>query len=165
MKPIKVLFVCLGNICRSPAADGVLKALVERHGLSDKVEVDSAGTSAYHVGEPSDGRMRETALTRGYELNSISRQFVFEDFEYYNYIITMDDSNYENVLCMDKTGDFRHKVFKFVGFCLVHDVPKVPDPYYGGAQGFDFVMDIIEDGCQGLLQQIIKELEDPSVSP
>ena len=148
----KVLFVCLGNICRSPAADGYLNHLIIKHELKNKVMCDSAGTSAYHTGEPADARMRESSLERGYPLNSISRAFnPVTDFKEFDYIIAMDNKNWKDLNSAASTDAQRDKIFKMVDFCTVHDVGGVPDPYYGAADGFELVLDIVEDACHGLL--------------
>lgn len=155
----RVLFVCLGNICRSPAAEGVLSHLLKQEGLDQQVHVDSAGTGAYHVGEPADGRMRHHASERGYHLTSIARQFQpTTDFEGFDYIVAMDNSNYQDLLDSDTEELFKNKVHKMVDFCTVHNVPGVPDPYYQGADGFELVLDIVEDGCQGLISQLKNDL-------
>lgn len=148
---VKVLFVCLGNICRSPAAEGAMKALLEERGLVDQIYCDSAGTSAYHEGEPADIRMRESAMDRGILLTSISRQLIESDFLDFDYILTMDKSNYGDVLKMDSKGTHRQKVLPFTQFCSLHQVDAVPDPYFGGDNGFNLVMDIVDDGCKGFL--------------
>lgn len=149
----KILFVCLGNICRSPAADGVMVHEVERLGIADQFEIDSAGTSAHHVGEPADRRMREHAHKRGIYLGSTSRAFhASSDFENFDLILAMDNSNYKNIVAMDPSGKYRDKVKMFCDFCHNRDETEVPDPYYGGAKGFEVVLDIVEDGVQGILK-------------
>jgi protein-tyrosine phosphatase len=150
----KVLFVCLGNICRSPAAEGVFKSLINE---SDYF-VDSAGTSAYHAGEKADKRMRSAAKQRGLELTSISRGLTSKDLMEFDYIIAMDDSNYLNILKLDPQGEFHSKVYKMCSFLSskYKDVKEVPDPYYGGDDGFSFVFDLLEDACQGLLGEMKK---------
>jgi protein-tyrosine phosphatase len=154
-----VLFVCLGNICRSPAAEGVMLYQLKQEGLHSNVDVDSAGTSAYHTGSPADRRMRETASGRGYDLQSLARQFdPATDFERFDYIVTMDNSNFEDIRSLDPEDRFNNKVVTMASFCQVHDVVQVPDPYYGGADGFELVLDIVEDGCRGLIEQLRKEL-------
>lgn len=147
----RILFVCLGNICRSPAAHGVLEHLSE-----GTHEVESAGTSAYHAGEKADPRMRAAAKKRGIELHSISQGFQQSDFSYYDMIITMDDSNYNNILKLDPNAEYKNKVYKMVSFLSdkYADVLEIPDPYYGGDQGFEFVLDLLEDGCQNLMAKI-----------
>lgn len=154
----RVLFVCLGNICRSPAAEGVFSHFVQAEGLADKIEIDSAGTSSSHVGEQADRRMRNHALRRGYELTSRSRQFKAQDFQLFDYIVVMDDSNLKNVLRLDSQDIYHNKVYKMVDFCQKINAKEVPDPYYGGEQGFETVLDIVEDASQGLLAVIKKDL-------
>lgn len=154
---LKVVFVCLGNICRSPAAEGVFKHLVAKESLQSKIEIDSAGTSGYHQGEPADARMRDHAKKRGYSLDSKSRQFVKEDFDKFDYIIVMDNKNLRDVLAL-ASNDQASKVTTFVQYCENFDIDHVPDPYFGGPAGFENVLDIVEDGCAGLLQQLQKRL-------
>lgn len=152
---VRVLFVCLGNICRSPAAEGVFQHMLEKNHLTDKIECDSAGTSAYHKGEPADGRMRAHAKERGYDLTSRSRPFIApDDFENFDWIVTMDESNYLNVIKLTANQTYRNKVVRMTDFCTIHDIEEVPDPYAGGSDGFELVMDIVEDGCHGLLKKL-----------
>ena len=151
---IKVLFVCLGNICRSPAAEGVMKDLLKKHQLEDKLYCESAGTSSHHVGDNPDRRMQAHAQRRGVELNSIAQQFVREHFEEFDYIITMDASNYKNVLRLDFENQYKNKVIPMSHLCHKQSITEVPDPYYGGADGFEVVLDIVEDGCRGLLDRL-----------
>lgn len=157
MNKINVLFVCLGNICRSPSAEAVFKDVLSKNDLSDSFLVDSAGTSGFHAGEKADPRMRETALKRGFEISSISRQFISEDFKNFDFIIGMDDSNIANMsrLCQDQED--ANKLFKMTDFASNQDYDHVPDPYYGGAEGFDLVMDLLDDCCKGLLKHIKNE--------
>ena len=150
---IKVLFVCLGNICRSPSGEAVLNAILEEHGLQDQVEVDSAGTSGYHTGEPADSRMQTHAKKRGYNLTSVSRQIRSVDFDDYDFIIAMDQSNYRNLLNMAKTSEHRSKVALMTEFSEKLD-GDVPDPYYGGSMGFERVLDILEECMEGLIEEI-----------
>lgn len=155
----KVLFVCMGNICRSPAADGYMQELLKKEGLHSEVYVDSAGTIGYHAGEKADRRMREHAKKRGYELLSISRQFdPGSDFDEFDYIVGMDNSNMADLKSMDAGNKYKSKLFKMTEFCSKLKVDVVPDPYYGGKQGFERVLDIVEDGCKGLLKKIKSEL-------
>ncbi len=152
-----VLFVCLGNICRSPAAEGIFQKKVANAGLSDQFKIDSAGTSAYHEGEEADGRMQKHAKKRGYDLLSLQRPFRPEsDFENFDYIITMDESNYHNVLSSSDNPKDHKKVHKMTSFCKVHNIDHVPDPYYKGDVGFEHVMDILEDACEELLNELKK---------
>ena len=150
---VKVNFVCMGNICRSPAAEGVFTQLVDRAGLSDSFIIDSSGTIGYHAGEKADPRMREEGKRRGIELTSISRKFISSDFEF-DYIVTMDNDNYENILRLASSKEQEDKVVSMTSFCSKIDAHFVPDPYYGGAEGFSQVFDILEDACQGLLDHI-----------
>lgn len=152
---MKVLFVCLGNICRSPTAEGVFKALVHEKNLNDRIKCDSAGTSAHHEGSPADGRSMNHAELRGYKLTSISRQITANDFFEFDLILTMDDSNYAKVIAMAKDIQAdQNKVKKFTDYCVIHDIDHVPDPYHRGHDGFEHVLDIIEDGCTELLRQL-----------
>jgi protein-tyrosine phosphatase len=151
-----VLFVCTGNICRSPTADGVLRKMVTDAGLANVVEVDSAGTHDYHVGEPPDGRSQEHARKRGYDLSPLrARQVQVDDFEKFDLILALDDGHLKILqrLCPPK---YRSKVCRFTEFCTRHKSHEVPDPYYGGAQGFEHVLDLVEDGCSGLIDHIRK---------
>lgn len=155
----KVLFICLGNICRSPAAEGVFAHLVKEAGLLDYFEIDSAGTSAAHEGELADERMRGHARARGIELTSISRQYLGEkDLEYFDHILVMDKSNYKGVISRDSQGQYLNKVEMFTDYLQHLNFSEVPDPYYGGAEGFERVLDIVTDASQGLLEKLKKEL-------
>ena len=156
MKKYCVLFVCTGNICRSPTADGVLRRMVADQGLADVVEVDSAGTHDYHVGEPPDGRSTEHALLRGYDLSKLrARQVQADDFERFDVILALDDGHLRILqkLCPAK---YKTKLHRFTEFCTQHKTHEVPDPYYGAAQGFEHVLDLVEDGCTGLIDHIRK---------
>jgi protein-tyrosine phosphatase len=158
MKKKKILFVCLGNICRSPAAEAVMKSRLEQHGLSDLFEVDSAGTIAYHAGETADPRMKMHAKKRGYNLTSIARKFNEEtDFKLFDYIITMDNQNYSNVKALDKMNNFSEKIFRMTEFSKRIKTDEVPDPYYGGDAGFENVLDILEDTAEGLIEKLKNE--------
>ena len=150
----KVLFVCLGNICRSPAAEAVYKSYLETNGISD-IEVDSAGTSAYHEGEPADQRMRDHARERGVEITSISRGFKRDDFENFDLIVTMDDSNYNTLVLKATHEDHKNKLTPFCHFLKTRTEKEVPDPYFGGADGFETVLDILKDGMENLHQRLI----------
>ena len=156
---MKLLFVCLGNICRSPSAEGVMKALVKKNGLDKSISCDSCGTIAQHEGEEADHRMQTHAERRGYALTSIARGFRNdEDFKNFDYILTMDHSNYQDILSFDRNKNFHEKVIKMTDFCQNIEADEVPDPYYGGPDGFEKVLDLLEDACQGLLDKIKKEL-------
>jgi len=152
---VKVLFVCLGNICRSPAAEGVMKKLVKDSGLDDEILVDSAGTGGWHIGELPDERMRKHALKRNITLDSKARQFDSEkDFQNFDYIIGMDDSNMKNILSFEISKNCKDKIFKMTDFKQRLQWDTVPDPYYGGEDGFEQVLDIVEDASRGLLKHI-----------
>lgn len=148
----KVLFICLGNICRSPTGEGIFKKLVELKELKDNFYIDSAGTSAYHVGESADRRMQKHCSKRGYRLTSRSRQFQFKDFKYFDYIIAMDSSNYRDLLQLDKEGIYHSKVHLMTDFSNKYFGADVPDPYYGGEEGFEKVIDIVEEASRGFLK-------------
>ncbi len=160
MEKINVLFVCLGNICRSPSAEAIMKKIILTENLQDKIFVDSAGTSDYHIGEYPDARMIEHAVKRNIHLDHTARQFnPMKDFEKFDYIITMDNENYSVVTNMDFKKTYFNKIFKFVEFCTNYDIEYVPDPYFGGGSGFEFVLDILKDGCKGLLRRLEDDLE------
>jgi len=148
---IKVLFVCLGNICRSPAAEGCFLHLVAREQLDDLFEVDSAGTGHWHVGKPADPRMREAALRRGILLPSRARQIRSPDLERFDHILTMDDDNLAGVRQLAGPTPSRARIEPITRHCRRHRLQEVPDPYYGGADGFEQVLDLLEDACEGLL--------------
>jgi protein-tyrosine phosphatase len=151
----KILFVCMGNICRSPAAEGIAKKFLETRGLNGTIEVDSAGTLDYHTGELPDPRMIKHALKRGYQLDSHARHFNSKkDFDYFDYIVTMDDDNFREITSLDKNNKYTDKVFKMVSFCNKMKVNEVPDPYYSRSDGFNYVLDILEDSIEGLLKKV-----------
>ena len=156
----QVLFVCTGNICRSPAAEGIFKHLLKQTGLLGRMQVDSAGTDAYHVGEKADSRMREAASNRGYRLDSISRQFRTVDFERFEWIIAMDEGHYRYMRKLARSIEEMNKIKRMTDFCQRHQIDHVPDPYYGGSRGFEDVLDILEDACEGLLNSIKNNTEE-----
>lgn len=159
-KPMKILFVCLGNICRSAAAQGIMEDVVATKGYADRVEIDSAGTYGGHAGDLPDPRMRAAASRRGYNLTHRSRKIREEDFLLFDKIIVMDDMNYENVSRLAPERAYLNKVFRFVEFCRHHpEWTYVPDPYYEGREGFELVLDLLEDGCEGLMMQITNEMK------
>ena len=152
---VKILFVCLGNICRSPAAEGVMKEIIEHKGVADRFVVDSAGTGGYHVGDLPDPRMRAHARRRGYNLTHRARQFRPSDFEDFDLIIPMDESNKMNVKRMASTTEHENKIVpmaKFLGSTDHYDY--IPDPYYEGSEGFELVLDLLEDGLNNLYEAI-----------
>lgn len=155
---VSILFVCMGNICRSPAGEGVFTAMVEEAGLTDRVRVDSAGTLGYHSGEPADSRMRQSAQRRGYQLTGRARQVSSTDLDDFDLILTMDEDNYHNVLALATNDEQRERVKSFCDYCTDHDNRSVPDPYYGGADGFEVVLDLLEDGCRGVLADVEERL-------
>ena len=151
---VKVLFVCMGNICRSPTAHGVFRELVRREGLEERIEIDSAGTHAYHVGNPPDQRAQETARSRGIDLSDLrARQVEPGDFRRYDYILAMDEENHAILEELCPPG-YEDRVRLFLDFAPGLGVSEVPDPYYGGAQGFEYVFDLVEAASHGLLEDI-----------
>jgi len=152
---VKVLFVCLGNICRSPAAQGIFESLVEKNNLKDKIYIDSCGTSDHHAGQRPDPRMREHALKRGHQLTHLARGFEFpKDFIHFDYILTMDRSNYQDLRSFSNSEKYHSKISPITNFCKKHSHSFVPDPYYGGSSGFETVLDLLEDACENLLMEI-----------
>jgi len=151
---VKVLFVCLGNICRSPTAEGVFRAKVADAGLADAIAVDSAGTSDWHIGEPPDARGQEAAARRGYDLSAQrARQVSPGDFDAFDYVIAMDQSNVAKLSALAPAGT-SVKIKMFLAFAPEVASREVPDPYYGGPDGFDDVLDMIEAASLGLLEDI-----------
>lgn len=151
----KVLFVCLGNICRSPAAENIMNHLVAQAGLERHIVCDSAGTSSYHLGSPPDRRMTSAARQRNIQMQGQARQFEKDDFETFDLILAMDRENYRDILVLDPAGHYRDKVHLMCRFCSRHSDQEVPDPYYGGTEGFNNVLDLLQDACEGLLQHIL----------
>ncbi len=147
----KFLFVCLGNICRSPSAETIFKALADKAGYACKV--DSAGTYGGHAGEPSDSRMRRAAAARGYTITSHSRQVRTDDFYDFDVIVAMDDRNWEDLRALAPDLESRDKVCRMADYSTT-GATYVPDPYYGGAEGFNLVIDILEDSCAQLLKSV-----------
>ncbi len=164
--PYKLLFVCLGNICRSPSAENIMNHLIEQSGLSEspketlreRIICDSAGTSSYHIGSPPDRRMSAAAMEKlGFKLRGQARQFQRSDFQEFDLILAMDRENYRNILQLDSTGEYEQKVQLMCDFCSQHTLKEVPDPYYGGPEGFNQVIDLLMDACGGLLEHITRE--------
>ncbi|HUF82291.1 MAG TPA: low molecular weight protein-tyrosine-phosphatase [Burkholderiales bacterium] len=154
MTRVKVLFVCMGNICRSPTAEGVFKRQVREAGLADRVLSDSAGTHDYHVGEAPDPRAQSAALRRGYDLSELcGRQISRRDFSEFDYVLVMDEANLRQLkrLCPPEHAG---KVKLLMEFARNAKVREVPDPYYGGTRGFEEVLDMVEDASRGLLEQV-----------
>ena len=154
MHPTSILFVCLGNICRSPMAEGVFKKILFREGLSDQFQIDSAGLIGYHQGELPDSRMRAHASRRGYNLTHRSRQVTIADFEKFDLIIGMDSQNIRGLKNIANTPEQEAKIRRMTDFCVQMQATEVPDPYYGGAAGFEYVIDLLEDACEGLMKEI-----------
>jgi len=149
---VSVLFVCLGNICRSPTAEGVFRDLITREGLDDQIRIDSAGTHAYHVGEPPDGRAQAEAKRRGIDISGLrGRQARTEDFKTFDYVLAMDRSNHQNLMSICPM-DSEQRLAMFLDFAPDLGRREVPDPYYDG--GFNSVYDMIEQAAQGLLADI-----------
>jgi protein-tyrosine phosphatase len=156
-KMIRVLFVCMGNICRSPTAQGVFRHLVEREGLDHLIATDSAGTIDYHAGKPPDRRARETAQRRGLDLSDLrARQAKAADFDTFDYVIAMDRDNYADLRRLCPEGQ-EAKLHLFMDFAPHLEAREVPDPYYGGPAGFDRVFDMVEQASLGLLERIRQE--------
>ena len=151
-KKHKILFVCLGNICRSPAAEGIMRAKVAEAGFGEHYTIDSAGTYGGHSGELPDPRMRKAAAARGYDLTHKARQFRSGDFGKFDRIIVMDDSNYDSVCRLAPDPDALGKVYRMASFLTRHRTDHIPDPYYEGRLGFEYVLDLLEDGCEGVLK-------------
>lgn len=153
----KVLFVCLGNICRSPAAHGIFQTIVDANGASDRFLVDSAGTYGGHQGQLPDPRMRKAALARDYILTHRSRPVSVTDFLEFDHIIAMDDSNYQDLMDMAPSVEDSRKIKRMAGFLTDHSMSYIPDPYFMGAEGFEFVLDLLEDACANLYKSCVKE--------
>lgn len=153
-KEVHILFVCMGNICRSPTAEGVFRYIVEKEGLDSWIKTDSAGTHAYHVGEQPDRRAQQTARDRGIDLSDLrGRKAVSQDFELFDYILAMDNDNYR-LLQQLSTKENNSKLNLFLDFSKDYSETEVPDPYYGGDQGFEHVFDLVESASYGLLEEI-----------
>ena len=152
---LRLLFICLGNICRSPAAHAVMQYKIDEAGLAERFYVDSAGIGGWHVGQLPDKRMREHGYSRGYNVNHHARQFdAATDFVRFDYIIVMDDDNYKYITSVAADEKQRKKVLMMADFFTLHDGETVvPDPYYGDGRAFEYALDLIEDGCDGLLQR------------
>ena len=153
-KITRILFICLGNICRSCTAEEIMRTVLQREGLDKVIEVDSAGLISYHQGEQADPRMRSHALRRGYHITHLSRPVRMTDFYDFDLIIGMDDSNISRLHDLAPSLEAEDKIHRMTEYCTRMVADHVPDPYYGGAQGFENVIDILEDACEGLLQTI-----------
>ncbi len=154
METIKVLFVCMGNICRSPTAEGVFTKLVNDLVLNDKFQIDSAGTHDYHIGKAPDERAQHAARGRGIEIKNLrARQIHSSDFEYFDYILVMDDENYANVMAICPP-EYSQKVKHFLSYANNFEEKEVPDPYFGGTQGFERVLNMVENASSGFLDSL-----------
>ncbi len=156
--PFRVLFVCMGNICRSPAGENIFRAVVTAAGLDERIACDSAGTIDYHTGKSPDERMRRVLEHRGIPVTGKARQVRPADLDQFDLILAMDEDNRADLLSLATSDTHRERVRPFVEFCENHEATEVPDPYYGGEAGFELVADLIEDGSQGLLQHILTRL-------
>ena len=156
MKKISVIFVCLGNICRSPAAEAIFISLLDKKRLTDGFIVDSARTGSWHIGKRADSRMRNAAERRDINILSKTRQITSKDFDKFNYILAMDDSNFRNIQDLKNRTALTNfaSIKKIQDFRSVFNEPEVPDPYFGGDEGFDYVLDILEDSVKGFLESI-----------
>ena len=156
---MKVLFVCLGNICRSPAAEGVFLHLLEERGLSDHFVVDSAGTGGWHVGNPADRRMQAAANRRGIQLPSRARQISLDDFLSFDLVLTMDKDNLAAVqgLAREANSRARASIKPMLSYARRYSEKEVPDPYNGGDAGFEHVLDLLEDACTNLLDELSQQ--------
>ncbi|MGB0734206.1 MAG: low molecular weight protein-tyrosine-phosphatase [Pontibacterium sp.] len=156
-KKVRVLMVCLGNICRSPTAEAVFREVVSNAGLSSRIDIDSAGTAAYHIGKAPDPRSIAEAASRGYDLSSLrARQAVASDFEAFDYVLAMDSENLSNLQHLAKGVNVNYKLKRFLSYSSCREL-DVPDPYYGGPEGFTQVLDLIEQASIGLLEEIRQE--------
>lgn len=154
----RVLLVCMGNICRSPTAEGVLRQYIKINRLGDKVEVDSAGTHGYHVGEAPDSRTQRAAAIRGYNLTQLrARKVARQDLDYFDLILAMDKSNLDNLQRM-ATPEQQERIKLFMQYAKNFDDEEVPDPYYGLGHGFDLVLDMVEDASMGLIEDIKQKI-------
>ncbi|PKQ60346.1 phosphotyrosine protein phosphatase [Labilibaculum filiforme] len=152
----RLLFVCLGNICRSPSAEAVMNGYIKTNQLNDKFECDSAGTAGWHTGNKADERMRKHALQRNYNLTSLARKFDAEiDFDKFDLIFGMDQQNVKELKALARNKADLNKIKLITNYCSRYsNYQSVPDPYYGGDEGFELVLDIIEDACENLLKEL-----------
>lgn len=160
-KKNRLLFVCLGNICRSPAAEGVMKSLTDKAGVAEEFLIDSAGIGNWHVGQLPDKRMRLCGARRGYDFSSRARQIDRKDFGRFDRILVMDNENMRTVKALAPTQDDAEKVEMLASYITRHpEATVIPDPYYGDDSDFDYALDLIEDGCRGLLYKLTKHRFD-----
>lgn len=152
--PVRILFVCMGNICRSPTAEAVMRKLIKEQGLDEKISVDSAGTIGYHAGNPSDPRSRQAGERRGYVFDHLARAVTQRDFHTFDYILAMDEENMQDLQRMQPSGS-KAELSLFLSHCRTARCREVPDPYYGGPNGFEDVLDLVEQGCAALLDKVV----------
>ena len=151
----RLLFICLGNICRSPAADGIMHHLVEGRGLADDFYIDSAGIGSWHVGQLPDYRMRRCGERHGYVFDHRARQFSAADFDRFDLIAVMDHENYHDVARQARSAADRQKIIRMSDYLRHHPGQQtVPDPYYGDERDFEFAVELLEDACEGLLDEL-----------
>jgi len=155
----KILFVCMGNICRSPAAEGVLKKIINEENLSKDFYIDSAGLIDYHSGEPPDERMISVMEERGYTLNHSARQINLKDFDIFDYIIAVDNYVYRELLRYPISADKKQKILKLADYLKNYNENEIADPYYGSNEDFEYCADLIEDSVQGLFNEKLKSNE------
>jgi protein-tyrosine phosphatase len=153
-RPYRILFVCLGNICRSPAAEIIFRQQAADSGRAEDFEIDSAGTIGHHAGSPPDSRMSDSLGRHGFTVEGRARQILAADLENFDLIVTMDETNLSDVRRLEAGGKAHAEIRPFVSFCRHHDDLRVPDPYYGGQRGFDHVIELLKDGCEGILQSL-----------
>lgn len=153
----KILFICMGNICRSPAGHCILQNLVNQAGLAEHFEIESAGTIGFHIGAAPDNRMQQSMRARDIPIIGRSRQINRSDLEYYDLILAMDNDNYAGACALDPSGSLHYKIELFCTYCKNYSETEVPDPYYGGDLGFEHVLDLIEDGCANLIGILRKQ--------
>ena len=157
MKKVKVLFVCLGNICRSPLAEAIFQTQITQKGFDHLVEMDSCGTANYHVGDLPDGRTRANAMKNGVAINHRGRQLSHHDLERYDFVLAMDRSNYRNILALENAGHHEHKIMLMRNFDPLKSNDEVPDPYYGGEKDFQEVFEILDRSVRGFIQHLERE--------
>lgn len=155
MRMTKILFVCLGNICRSPTAHGIFQKMIDEAGLQEKFQVDSCGTGSWHIGHHPDERMQKAALKKGYDLSTLTaRKLALKDFKQFDYILAMDTRNLADIIKL-APDQYKGRIQLFLDYADDKNLLEVPDPYYGGEQGFEHVVNLIESGCEGLFDKVV----------